>query len=107
MAVFINISQKRKWKKEKTTKTKGRERKKRPSQSKKLTTGLFWMLRARFAYFKVLRVSSALISAGLMQAGKGQDMMKVCSSFNHGLIKQSTENVRKEKEGKIRDIRKP
>ena len=35
-----------------------------------LTTGLFWMLRARFAYFKVLRVSSALISAGLMQAGK-------------------------------------
>jgi len=36
----------------------------------RLTTGLFWMLRARFAYFKVLRVSSALISAGLMQAGK-------------------------------------
>jgi hypothetical protein len=34
-----------------------------------LTTGLFWILRARFAYFKVLRVSSALISAGLMQAG--------------------------------------
>jgi len=34
----------------------------------KLTTGLFWILRARFAYFKVFRVSSALISAGLMQA---------------------------------------
>lgn len=33
-----------------------------------LTTGLFWMLRARFAYFKVFRVSSALISAGLIQA---------------------------------------
>jgi hypothetical protein len=33
-----------------------------------LTTGLFWILRARFAYFKVFRVSSALISAGLMQA---------------------------------------
>jgi len=33
-----------------------------------LTTGLFFILRARFAYFKVLRVSSALISAGLMQA---------------------------------------
>ena len=39
-------------------------------QSERLTTGLFWMLRARFAYFRVLRVSSALISAGLMQAGK-------------------------------------
>lgn len=33
-----------------------------------LTTGLFWILRARFAYFKVFRVSSALMSAGLMQA---------------------------------------
>lgn len=36
----------------------------------KLTTGLFWIFRARFAYFRVLRVSSALISAGLTQAGK-------------------------------------
>lgn len=33
-----------------------------------LTMGLFRILRARFAYFKVFRVSSALISAGLMQA---------------------------------------
>lgn len=36
----------------------------------KLTTGLFWILRARFAYFRVLRVSSAFISAGLIQAGE-------------------------------------
>lgn len=44
---------------------------KKKNESERLTTGLFWMLRARFAYFKVLRVSSALISAGLMQAEKG------------------------------------
>jgi hypothetical protein len=44
------------------------------SYSEKLTTSLFWMLRARFAYFKVLRVSSALISAGLMQAIKGNHL---------------------------------
>lgn len=35
-----------------------------------LTTGLFCIFRARLAYFSVLRVSSALISAGLTQAGK-------------------------------------
>lgn len=35
---------------------------------KKLTTALFWMLRARFAYFKVFSVSSAFVSAGLTQA---------------------------------------
>lgn len=34
----------------------------------KLTTALFWMLRARLAYFNVLRVSSAFVSAGLTQA---------------------------------------
>lgn len=50
---------------------KNRKNKERKNQSERLTTGLFWMLRARFAYFKVLRVSSALISAGLMQAEKG------------------------------------
>jgi len=38
-----------------------------------LTTGLFRILRARFAYFKVLRVSSALMSAGLIQAGIEQE----------------------------------
>lgn len=38
----------------------------------KLTTGLFWIFRARFAYLSVLRVSSALISAGLMQAVKDE-----------------------------------
>lgn len=30
------------------------------------------MLRARFAYLRVLRVSSVLMSAGLMQAEKGE-----------------------------------
>lgn len=50
---------------------KNRKNEERKNQSERLTTGLFWMLRARFAYFKVLRVSSALISAGLMQAEKG------------------------------------
>lgn len=50
---------------------KNRRNEERKNQSERLTTGLFWMLRARFAYFKVLRVSSALISAGLMQAEKG------------------------------------
>lgn len=34
----------------------------------RLTVGLFWMFRARLAYFKVLRVSSAFESAGLTQA---------------------------------------
>ena len=37
-------------------------------KSQKLTTGLFWIFRARFAYLRVFRVSSALISAGLTQA---------------------------------------
>lgn len=45
-----------------------------------LTTGLFWILRARFAYFKVFRVSSALISAGLMQAKI--EMMFGCKKKN-------------------------
>lgn len=34
----------------------------------RLTVGLFWIFRARLAYFKVLRVSSAFESAGLTQA---------------------------------------
>lgn len=42
-----------------------------------LTTGLFWILRARLAYFRVLRVSSALISAGLMQAGRGRNLQRL------------------------------
>ena len=37
-----------------------------------LTIGLFWILRARLAYLNVFNVSSALMSAGLMQAaGEG------------------------------------
>lgn len=51
----------------------GKERK-IEAYSKKLTTGLFWILRARFAYFRVFRVSSAFISAGLMQATKGRNL---------------------------------
>lgn len=53
-------------------------------ESWKLTTGLFWILRARFAYLRVLRVSSALTSAGLMQAGKGESVCnwKACRNFS-------------------------
>jgi len=41
-----------------------------------LTIGLFWILRARLAYFNVFNVSSALMSAGLMQAAGEKDIFK-------------------------------
>lgn len=40
------------------------------ARKNQLTTGLFWILRARLAYLRVLRVSSAFTSAGLMHAVK-------------------------------------
>ena len=47
----------------------------------RFTTALFWMLRARFAYLSVFIVSSAFISAGLMQAA-GQNLQnKVIKSL--------------------------
>lgn len=45
----------------------------------KLTIALFWILRARFAYFKVLRVSSAFVSAGLTQAETGTKKADISS----------------------------
>lgn len=42
--------------------------------NKKLTTGIFCILRARLAYLRVFRLSSILISAGLIQAGKSVDI---------------------------------
>lgn len=49
-----------------------------------LTTGLFWILRARLAYLRVFRVSSALISAGLMQAEQRKT----------GIIKDAQKNLK-------------
>lgn len=55
------------------------------------------MLRARFAYFKVFKVSSALISAGLMQAGKGKYVLcKKKKLIKAQLVLDATWMVRKE-----------
>lgn len=56
------------------------------------TIGLFWILRARLAYLSVLLVSSALISAGLMQAEKdhnatlGKDTLIAVGTNPHTLL---------------------
>ena len=54
-------------------------------KSEILTTGLLWILRARLAYLRVFRVSSALISAGLIQAGKRTAL---------GIIKDEHKNLK-------------
>lgn len=62
--------------------------KKASYNQRKLTIALFWMLRARLAYFNVFNVSSALVSAGLTQAA-----IKMQIKANTSLLMNKCQNM--------------